>query len=40
MRAWEGGFLSGFKVRGRGGDEEEIFHLLFVDDTIVFCDAS
>lgn len=23
------------KVRGRGGDEEEISHLLFVDDTLV-----
>lgn len=36
VRAQEGGFLSGFKVRGRGGEGEKIYHLLFVDDTIVF----
>lgn len=36
VRAQEGGFLSGFKVRGRAGEGEKIYHLLFVDDTIVF----
>lgn len=36
VKAQEGGFLLGFKVRGRGGEGEKIYHLLFVDDTIVF----
>lgn len=35
VRAQEGGFLSGFKVRGRGGEGEKIY-LLFANDTIVF----
>ena len=34
------GFLSGCKVRGRGGDEVQITHLLFTNDTLVFCEAS
>lgn len=38
VRAQEGGFLSGFKVRGRGGDSsrEASCYLLFANDTIVF----
>ena len=38
VRAREGGFLSGFKVGG-GGEGEEISHLLFANDTIVFWGA-
>ena len=34
------GFISGFKVRGREGEGEEISHLFFVDDTIVLFGAS
>ena len=36
-RAGEGGFLSGCRLRGRGGEELTVSHLLFVDDTIIFC---
>ena len=35
-----GGYLSRWWVRGRGGDEIQISHLLFVNDTFVFCEAS
>ena len=35
-RVVNGGFLMGFQVRGRGGEGVKIFHLLFVDDTLVF----
>ena len=39
-RARESGFLSGFKVLGRNAEEGlEISHLLFVDDTFVFCEV-
>ena len=38
-REREGGFLIGFKVNGRDGEGLEVSHLLFVDDTLVFCDA-
>ena len=40
FKAWDDGFISGFKVGGRGGGGKGISHLLFVDDTIVFCEAS
>ncbi|KAL6331749.1 hypothetical protein AAG906_020088 [Vitis piasezkii] len=36
-KAREGGYLSDFKVNGKGGGVLEISHLLFVDDTLVFC---
>ena len=39
-RAMSKGFLSSCKVRGRGGYGVQIIHLLFVDDTLVFCEAS
>ncbi|RVW35445.1 hypothetical protein CK203_097234 [Vitis vinifera] len=37
-RVVESGFISGFKVRGGGGDGVLISHLLFVDDTLLFSD--
>ena len=39
-RAVSEGFLSSYRVRGRGGDEVQVTHFLFVDDTLVFCEAS
>ena len=35
-----GSFLSRHRVRGRGRGEMMISHLLFVDDTLVFCGDS
>ena len=39
-RAISEGYLSGWRVRGRNGEGILISHLLFVDDTLVFCKAS
>ncbi|WJZ92237.1 hypothetical protein VitviT2T_011246 [Vitis vinifera] len=40
LKAQEGGFISGFTIGEKGGDGEEISHLFFADDTIIFCKAS
>ena len=39
-RAVRGGFLTGCRIRGRGGNGIQVSHLLFVDDTLVFCEDS
>ena len=36
-KAASGGFLTGFNIANRQGEEEQITHLLFADDTLVFC---
>ena len=38
-RAVDEGFLSRCRIRGRGRTEMNISHLLFADDTIVFCEV-
>ena len=38
-RAVSGGFLSPCSVQGRRGEGVQVSHLLFVDDTLIFCDA-
>ena len=39
-KAASGGFLSGFNLKGRSGEEVEVAHLLFEDNTLVFCKDS
>ena len=39
-RAEGAGLLRGFRVAGRQGGGVGVSHLLFVDDTILFCDAN
>ena len=34
------GFLTGYKIVNREGEEVQITHLLFADDTLVFCKDS
>lgn len=36
----QGGFVTACKARNRGNKEIEVSHLLFVDDTLIFCKAS
>lgn len=38
-KAREGDFILGFSVGRRGGDME-VSHLLFADDTLIFCNAN
>ena len=39
-RPISGGFLLGWWVRGRSGNGIMLSHVLFADDTLVFCEAS
>ena len=37
-KAKEGGFIRGFKLEERGGERTQVFHLLFANDTLLFCE--
>ena len=38
-RVVDGGFISSCRLRVRGGMEMNVSHLLFADDTIIFCEV-
>ncbi|KAJ9704079.1 hypothetical protein PVL29_005387 [Vitis rotundifolia] len=38
-KAADGGFISGCRLRGSGRTKLDVSHLLFADDTIIFCEA-
>lgn len=37
-KAEEGGFIRGVKLEGRGGEGVQVSHLLFANDTLLFCE--
>ena len=39
-RATDGGYISGWVIKGRREADLNISHILYVDDIIVFCEAS
>ena len=39
-RVVEGGFLTPCQVRGKGSERVDVSHLLFADNTLIFCKAS
>ena len=39
-RAKVKGFLSGWQLRGQGGEGVEVSHLSFINDILVFCESS
>ena len=39
-RAKSGGFILGFEVGRRNGEGQDVSHLLFADDTLIFCEAN
>ncbi|RVW30580.1 hypothetical protein CK203_086070 [Vitis vinifera] len=39
-KAKSGGFLLGWWVSGRGGEGVKVLHMLFANDTLVFCEPS
>lgn len=40
MKVRKGDLITGFKVGGRGLEGVKLTHLLYVDNTIILCDAS
>ena len=38
--AVSGGYLTGCRVKGRGGERVQLTHLLYADDMLTFCEAS